>query len=321
MIYVLLVFLLISREPGSSGCRDKQSALAAVAGSHSHLLRRYCGSAGSLCSQPPVYSRMEGAARCGWVDGFHEGKVLFATAALYRLEVMGADGGAGWVILGLYCGAVTSVLCQIFAFTCLDLRELMPLILLVVYIPVSYCWRAVQLGRRWNLPFLNYLSATLGMLPFWIGSWYWSRTVFDALPNVEPKGCFVVTAAGQGHPSWVGPFFEIEHNGARRRVNRQLETFWQFEKDCRKLSPVTHGAFRKLYNRIGPSIAACAQADGVRIAGGAPHRQLGLDYYSCWKSLPQELRDLRHWNRERAYFLRRRIEEKQLKFRGSGWDL
>ena len=262
MIYVLLVFCLLAVGLGVPGAvisdRPWLRLLAAIPISFVGIVVPLVLFALSLLFTPA----WKGAARCGWVDGFHEGKValtpivLFATAALYRLEVMGANSRARWIILGLYCGAVTSVICQIFAFACLDLRELMPLILLVVYIPIWYCWRAVQLGRRWNLPFLNYLSATLGMLPFWIGSWYWSRTVFDALPEVEPKGCFVVTAAGQGHPSWVGPFFEIEHNGAGRRVNRQLEAFWQFEEHWRKCSPPSHRAFRKLYDRIGPNIAA-----------------------------------------------------------------
>jgi hypothetical protein len=261
MIYILLLFSLVlslGAPPAETNARRWLRLLIAIPTCFAGVLVPLILFALSLMETP----LWKGAARCGWVDGFHVGKValtpvvLFATAALYGLEVMGADGRARWVILGFYCGAVTSVICQIFAFTCLDSRDLMPAMLVAVYIPIWYCVRAVQLGRRGNLAVLDYLSATLGMLPFWIGSWLWSRRVFDALPDVEPHPCFVVTAAGQGHPFLVGPFFEIEHDGARRRVNRQLEAFWRFEEDWRKRSPGTHGAFRKLYDRIGPRIAA-----------------------------------------------------------------
>ena len=92
---------------------------------------------------PLALPEWKGAARCGWVDGFHKGElaltpvVLFAAAALYRLEVIGAAGRARWVILGLYCGAVSSVIFQIFAFTCLDIRGFWPatLVVLMLYIP------------------------------------------------------------------------------------------------------------------------------------------------------------------------------------------
>ncbi len=76
------------------------------------------------------------------------------------------------------------------------------------------------------------------------------------LPDTQPKGCVVVTAAGRGHHFIVGPFFQIEHHGARQMANRQLDTFWQFEAIWRKRSPRSHRLFRKVYNRLGPSLAA-----------------------------------------------------------------
>ena len=205
----------------------------------------------------------KGGARCGWIDGFHTGKfaltpiVLFATAALYRLEVIPIDGQPPrWVALGLYCGAFTSILCYSFGFACMDISDAEAKLALICYIPIWYFVRAVQLAAKSNLPGLHYLLATLGMLPFWIGSAWWSRRVFEALPDKQPKGCFVVTAAGRGHHGLVGPFFEIEHNGARQRVNRQLDTFWRFETAWRRRSARSHRLFRRLYNRIGPSLAA-----------------------------------------------------------------
>lgn len=183
---------------------------------------------------------------------------LFATAALYRLEVIGLGAARPrWVPLGLFCGVVTSVLCQVFEFACVSLDgKLGWLRAALCYVPLWYGVRAVQWGLRAQLDALHYLWATLAMLPFWIGSWVWSQRVFQALPATQPEECFVVTAAGRGHHSLVGPFFELERGGVRRRANGQLRAFWRFEAQWQAASPRTHRAFRKFYGRLGPVIAA-----------------------------------------------------------------
>lgn len=201
----------------------------------------------------------QGAARCGWIDGFHSGKyaltpvVLFAIAALYRLEVNGGVQQPRWVQWGLYSGAVTAVLCHVFAYACIVFEgNLGWLWAALCYVPVWYCVRAFQCG----LNSLQYLWTTLAMLPFWTASWFWSKSALQALPDTAPEEGFVVTAAGRGHSLLVGPFFALERRGVVRRVNRQLHDFWNFEAQWQVASPRTHRAFRKLYNRLGPVLAA-----------------------------------------------------------------
>ncbi len=132
-----------------------------------------------------------GPARCGWIDGFHIGKfaltpiALFATVALYRLEVIPmVRKPPRWVVLGVYCGAFTSILCYSFVFMCMDILNVFgasPKLNFFCYIPLWYFVRAVQLAVKSDLPVLQYLWTTIGMLPFWIGSAFWSRSEFAHL--------------------------------------------------------------------------------------------------------------------------------------------
>jgi hypothetical protein len=93
-------------------------------------------------------------------------------------------------------------------------------------------------------------------LPFCLGSWLWSRSLYASLPDKAPDDCFIVTAAGRGHAAFVGRNIEIERNGRSLLVNQQLLTFWQFENLWRNFAPHSHRIFRQGYNRVGPIIAA-----------------------------------------------------------------
>jgi hypothetical protein len=206
----------------------------------------------------------KGACRHGWLDCFIVGKlalsplVLVATAALYITEVLRVDiSKQRWAVVAIFIGTIVAWVCFIFGLACLD-PESGTIILLLVpfYVAVWYTVRAVFLIRTANLDFLIYLAAALGTIPFWLASWILSVGIFESLPNQQPDDCFVVTAAGRGHRKLVGPFWEIERRGEWRRANQQLITLWQFENLWRNKSPRTHEKFRRLYNLVGPRIAA-----------------------------------------------------------------
>ena len=202
----------------------------------------------------------KGACLHGWLDCFIVGKlaltpfVLVATAALYNKDVLRVKTStARWTTVGIFLGAIVSMVCLVFGLVCIGFDGWM---LVPLYVAVWYFLRAVQLIRATGFGFWTYFVAMLGTVPFWILSWLWSARVFETLPNQAPKGCFVVTAAGRGHKSFVGPFFEIERGGHRLQANQQLITLWQFENLWQKKLPRSHRAFRNGYNWLGPRVAS-----------------------------------------------------------------
>ena len=79
---------------------------------------------------------------------------------------------------------------------------------------------------------------------------------FEALPVERPSGygdCFVVSAAARGHPRFVGSYYD---RAVGRSVNSQLHTLRAFEHRLAQRHPALHHRLRRLYNRIGPPIAA-----------------------------------------------------------------
>ncbi len=75
---------------------------------------------------------------------------------------------------------------------------------------------------------------------------------YDSLPDEPPESCFVVTAAANGSPRWVGSWCDGQTG---RKVNRQLLVFWSVEDWLATHSPSAHRRLRQIYNRIGPWIA------------------------------------------------------------------
>lgn len=208
--------------------------------------------------------RWQGACRFGWLDCFILTKltfapfVLMATYALYRLEVLKDKSfNDRRLVLGIYAGALVAVPCAVFGLICLQpyLWQLVP-----IYVAVWYVFRAVQIVRKSPLEFGNYFWITLATIPSWLISWLWSKHIYDSLPTTPPQSCFVVTAASTGHAKLVGPFVEIERLGEAFQANQQLITFWKFESLWHKKFPRSHNLFRRIYNRIGPIIAARIQS-------------------------------------------------------------
>jgi hypothetical protein len=206
----------------------------------------------------------KGACRHGWLDCFHSGKlalaplVLWATAALYAVEVLRVENKVRpWIVLGLLTGALVSGGCLgIGLWINGEVSGRMYLWFLVpLYIFIWHSLRAAQLLRAANTSFLAILTTIASSAPFWIASLWWAKKTYLGLPDKAPD-CFVVTAAGRGHETIVGPFVQVMRHGQSRRVNRQLITFWQFETAWSARAPRSHAAFRRAYNRIGPVVAA-----------------------------------------------------------------
>ncbi|HTR42642.1 MAG TPA: DUF6688 family protein, partial [Pseudomonadales bacterium] len=207
----------------------------------------------------------KGACGYGWLDCFITGKlaltplVLLATAALYALEILRvANRTARWIVVGIFLGAIVSSICFVFGLVCIGFGfdPLKVWLLVPGYVATWYSIRAAQLIKSARFNFRTYLISLASSLPFWLASWWWSRNLYASLPNQEPGGCFIVTAAGNGHAAFVGRQIEIERNGRRRLVNQQLITFWQFEMLWQSFAPRSHRIFRRGYNRIGPVIAS-----------------------------------------------------------------
>lgn len=83
---------------------------------------------------------------------------------------------------------------------------------------------------------------------------------FASLPVERPAGygdCFVVSAAARGHECFVGSHYDPTLG---RNVNGQLRTLRAFEEKLARLHPAFHGRLRRLYNRVGPPVAACIRS-------------------------------------------------------------
>lgn len=206
----------------------------------------------------------KGACAHGWLDCFILGKLalaplaLVATAALYSVEVLRVKNRTkAWIVLGIFIGAIVSVICLVFGLTCIRMENnaLRLWMLVPLYIAIWYSLRAAQLVKESQMGPRAYWGALLSSLPFWIAGVFWSRCSYAALPDTSPS-CFIVTAAGRGHRKFVGPFFEIPHHGRKIQANQQLLTLWQFENLWRNHAPRSHKHFRRFYNRFGPVIAA-----------------------------------------------------------------
>ena len=68
--------------------------------------------------------------------------------------------------------------------------------------------------------------------------------------------CFVCGAAAKGHPYVVRSEVFVRYSGQICFANDQLRTLKAFELLLTTLSPATHRALRRVYNRFGPQLAA-----------------------------------------------------------------
>ncbi len=89
-----------------------------------------------------------------------------------------------------------------------------------------------------------------------MGAWKASLEIMWAeyakLPSERPGGCYVCTAASQGHAWLVGRHESPNEAG----TNDQTRTLRRFEREVLVRRPRLHCLLRAIYNRIGPILAA-----------------------------------------------------------------
>lgn len=79
---------------------------------------------------------------------------------------------------------------------------------------------------------------------------------YAQLPTEPPPDCYIATAAARGHRRFVRAEVMIVADGRRVRVNLQLAALKCGEVAIRTLFPHLHVAMRKVYDRLGPPLAA-----------------------------------------------------------------
>ena len=109
-----------------------------------------------------------------------------------------------------------------------------------------------------------------------------SLAEYAQLPLEPPEGCYIATAAANGHPAIVGSHRLSAVMGQPVFVNQQLTTFKAAELVLRAISPGSHRAFRFVYNRIGPPLAAML---GSRLLASLAYLSLKPAEWLCWLTL------------------------------------
>ena len=222
----------------------------------------------------------------GFVDCFQAGKVVLApvalwgAASLYVVEVRRRLPPQRWAVWGIVSGAVLSVASFVHIVLAVIVvpfvvqnpfeRRLGPELILMCalpgYVAVWYVLRAGWLARRGWLRVADAGGLVAVNAPLWAGTVWATHEIYMGLPKTAPE-CFVVTATARGHRALVGPLVEVAPG---RLATRQLLRFWVLEARWRRVHPGSHAAARRIYDRIGPRIAARVrtrwQADVVCLA-------------------------------------------------------
>ena len=270
LVYLGLFFLLLSVALAWPGYR-RQSVVGATLKTFLVVVLPLTEFLVSLLFGPEC----KAGAPNGAVHLYQAGKVtllpiaLWATAALYAVEVLRRVPPPRWAAWGIVSGAVVCIVTFLF-FLIVDMRPVLDagrpwrpltahdLVGVAIassfpgYVTAWYVWRAWQLVGTERVGTSDVLAVLTINGPFWLATAWNTRRIFDALPD-ECYGCFIVTAATRGHPALVGPLVEL---ASGRRANRQLVRFWRFEAAWRARHPASHAAARRVYDRVAPPIAA-----------------------------------------------------------------
>jgi len=128
----------------------------------------------------------------------------------------------------------------------------------------AYLHMSIRLFRHGTGPMWRYsLARCLGVMT-WLGVWFaaWRLSVivmlekYMQLPTQPPQRCYVATAAARGHARFVGSTFVVSHDGTRIAVNAQLRYLKAAELMLLCAAPRCHRQVRRIYDFIGPRIAA-----------------------------------------------------------------
>jgi hypothetical protein len=100
---------------------------------------------------------------------------------------------------------------------------------------------------------LTWLAAYLGA---WRTSFNWMLQEYAKLPTTPPQDCYVSTAAARGHRRLVRARESLGPCGEVGRVNDQMCYLKAAELLLACISPSGHRICRRIYDRIGPRLAA-----------------------------------------------------------------
>jgi hypothetical protein len=102
------------------------------------------------------------------------------------------------------------------------------------------------------------IASWIGWLIAYTAAWKWSITnavaMYAALPTSAP-GCYVATAATNGHPTFVGSTAVRAADGSVFHANLQLRRLKCVEIALMTVCPLGHRRVRRLYDFLGPRLA------------------------------------------------------------------
>jgi hypothetical protein len=116
-------------------------------------------------------------------------------------------------------------------------------------------WRLREAPR---LPVAGILAALGAYFVSWRIAVHLAVEAYQALPPTKPTGCFVATAAAQA-PTWLTGGCE---SSPGFRVTPQLQRLKVFEIALKAVCPRGHRAMRRVYDRVGPRLAAWIDGPG-----------------------------------------------------------
>ncbi len=109
---------------------------------------------------------------------------------------------------------------------------------------------------RFNLGALLGLGAVIaGYIAAWSAAWALALREYQQLPTTSPS-CYIATAAARGHRLLTGATPLPLPDGSTLPLTRQLQTFKAGELAIRAASPALHRQMRRVYDVLGPQVAA-----------------------------------------------------------------
>ncbi|MFI4860105.1 MAG: DUF6688 family protein [Phycisphaerales bacterium JB063] len=111
--------------------------------------------------------------------------------------------------------------------------------------------RPTQRGAWWAL-----LLTVLGYAAAWPGAIALALWQYSKLPTQPPQGCYVCTAAAKGHGALVRSVPVRLADGSVMRVNAQMRVLKAAEWVLAERLPAVHRAARRVYDAVGPGLAA-----------------------------------------------------------------
>jgi len=154
------------------------------------------------------------------------------------------EDAEGWLFLAIFGPSLVLVIAT-------------PVWMVAVYTALAH--HARRLHRPRSQFGLLQLLGVFSWLAAYMAAWRFAVVqtldAYASLPTSPPSGCYVATAAAQGHP-WIVHSWPVRCGERQlRRVNLQLAYLKCGELAFRVLTPSWHAYIRRCYDRIGPPAA------------------------------------------------------------------